>query len=160
MPDLPGWSMHGGQPVDAAFQTRRRDLLLAAFADFRPDVVIIEAFPFGRRQVRFELLPLLDAVAAARPRPLLVCSLRDILQERSKPGRDEESVALVRGAISTGCWCMAIPASCGWRTAFRWQRGSPTGWSTPGWWRRRLRRRRPSASTSWCRPAAGRWGAT
>ena len=31
------------------------------------DIVIIEAFPFGRRQMRFELLPLLDAVTAMRP---------------------------------------------------------------------------------------------
>ncbi len=61
-----------------------------------PDVVMIEAFPFGRRQVRFELLPLLDAIAAAHPRPLTVTSVRDILQENRKPGRDEESLALVQ----------------------------------------------------------------
>lgn len=84
-----------GRPADAAYLDARRDLLLKAFHDTAPDVVITEAFPFGRRQMRFELLPLLDAIAARRPRPVLVASLRDILQERSKPERDEETAKLV-----------------------------------------------------------------
>lgn len=83
-----------GTPVDDAFKDRRRNLLLAAFREARPDVVIIEAFPFGRRQVRFELVPLLEAIASRTPPPLVLSSVRDILQERRKPGRDEESVAL------------------------------------------------------------------
>lgn len=85
-----------GNPVDEDFLHRRRDLLLETFHAVRPDIVMIEAFPFGRRQMRFELLPLLDAIAAASPRPKLVTSVRDILQERSKPGRDEETVALIK----------------------------------------------------------------
>lgn len=84
-----------GRPVDKAFEAIRRDLLLDAFRRSKPDIVMIEAFPFGRRQVRFELLPLLDEIAAMPDRPLVACSLRDILQARAKPGRDEESVALV-----------------------------------------------------------------
>lgn len=86
-----------GNPVDAAFLERRRDLLLGSFHQARPDIVIIEAFPFGRRQMRFELLPLLDAIEAMNPRPKLLTSVRDILQERTKPGRDEETVDLVKG---------------------------------------------------------------
>ncbi len=85
-----------GQPVDDAFKERRCALLLEAFKACSPDIVLLEAFPFGRRQVRFELLPLLDAIAVANPKPLLMTSLRDILQERAKPGRDEETVALIR----------------------------------------------------------------
>jgi predicted glycosyltransferase len=85
-----------GQPLDDAFKAHRRDALLAAFHSTRPDVVVTEAFPFGRRQVRFELLPLIDAINAANPRPVLCTSIRDILQTRAKPGRDEETVALVR----------------------------------------------------------------
>ncbi|MCF3642460.1 glycosyl transferase, partial [Rhizobium sp. TRM95111] len=85
-----------GRPVDAAFEARRRDLLLGAFRDVEPDILMIEAFPFGRRQVRFELLPLLEAARARRPKPAVVTSVRDILQARTKPGRDEESVTLVR----------------------------------------------------------------
>ncbi|MDM9624750.1 glycosyltransferase [Rhizobium sp. S152] len=85
-----------GVAADSAFLERRRDLLLQAFRDASPDVVIIEAFPFGRRQMRFELLPLLDAIENATPRPKLLSSVRDILQENRKPGRDEETVALVQ----------------------------------------------------------------
>ncbi|MBW8662469.1 hypothetical protein K1Y00_28870, partial [Klebsiella pneumoniae subsp. pneumoniae] len=70
--------------------------LLATFHAVRPDIVIIEAFPFGRRHMRFELLPLLDAILATSPRPKLLTSVRDILQERSKPGRDEETVTLIK----------------------------------------------------------------
>lgn len=84
-----------GKPVDKAFEERRRDLLLKLFRDIAPDILLVEAFPFGRRQMRFELLPLL-AAAASLPRPLIACSIRDILQERVKPGRNEETAALVQ----------------------------------------------------------------
>ena len=85
-----------GHAVDDAFEEMRRDLLLAAYRQCHPDIVMIEAFPFGRRQVRFELIPLLDAIKSDADGPLVVCSVRDILQERPKPGRDAESVALIK----------------------------------------------------------------
>ena len=82
-----------GQPIDEVFRARRRDALLAAFDRLAPDALLIEAFPFGRRQVRFELLPLLKAAHARNPRPLIASSVRDILQANRKPGRDQETVA-------------------------------------------------------------------
>ncbi len=82
----------GGGIVDETFKDRRRDLLLATLARLRPDIVIIEAFPFGRRKMRFELLPFLDAIAAMDPKPKLVSSVRDILQEVGKIERDQETV--------------------------------------------------------------------
>ena len=85
-----------GVAVDQRFLDRRRDLLLQAFHNARPEVVIIEAFPFGRRQMRFELLPLIDAIEASNPRPKLFSSVRDILQENRKAGRDAETVGLVQ----------------------------------------------------------------
>lgn len=91
-----GLSDGDGNPVTDAFQQHRKNLLIDALHASKPDVVIIEAFPFGRRQMRFELLPLLDAIAAMEPRPLVATSLRDILQERVKPGRAEETVELVK----------------------------------------------------------------
>lgn len=91
-----GLADENGNAVDQQFLDNRRDLLLQAFAAIAPDVVIIEAFPFGRRQMRFELLPLLDAIKAASPRPKLMTSVRDILQQNRKPGRDEETVALLK----------------------------------------------------------------
>ncbi len=71
------------RPLDAALEAARRAQLLALFATLSPQVVITEMFPFGRRAFRFELLPLLEAIAAARPRPWLVCSVRDILVLKS-----------------------------------------------------------------------------
>jgi predicted glycosyltransferase len=84
-----------GAPVGPVLETTRRELLLKAFQDLRPDILIVEAFPFGRRQMRFELLPLLEAARNASGKSLVVSSIRDILQERSKPGRNEETVDLV-----------------------------------------------------------------
>jgi predicted glycosyltransferase len=79
-----------GEPVDEAWKARRRDALLAAFRDSAADVVLVELFPFGRRQMRFELLPLLEAVHEENPRPLVVCSVRDLLQPHA--AREEETL--------------------------------------------------------------------
>jgi predicted glycosyltransferase len=92
-----GLADQSGTPVEQRFLDDRRDLLLDAFRTSSPDVVIIEAFPFGRRQMRFELLPLLEAISSARPHPKLFTSVRDILQQQKKAGRDEETVNLIDG---------------------------------------------------------------
>ncbi len=85
-----------GKPLDAPLRRTRIAALLAAFAAEKPDIVVLEAFPFGRRQMRFELLPLIEAIEAlGADKPLLVASVRDILQDRVKPGRNEETAALV-----------------------------------------------------------------
>ena len=84
------------KPIDDTFRHRRCGMLLEAYRNVQPDIVLLEAFPFGRRQVRFELLPLIDAIEASTPKPVLLSSIRDILQKRTKPGRDEESARLVR----------------------------------------------------------------
>ncbi|PRD42432.1 glycosyl transferase [Phyllobacterium phragmitis] len=86
-----------GNPVDDAFKEKRCRILLEAFDSCRPDIVILEAFPFGRRQMRFELLPLLESISAMSPKPFVVASIRDILQERTKPGRSEETIGLING---------------------------------------------------------------
>jgi predicted glycosyltransferase len=84
-----------GKPVGETLKAQRRELLLDALHGSRPDGVLIEAFPFGRRQMRFELLPLLEAVHNMRPRPLIASSIRDILQESRKPERIRESADMV-----------------------------------------------------------------
>ena len=84
-----------GEPADADIKARRTNELLAAFERSRPDVVLIEAFPFGRRQMRFELIPLLEAAHQSRRRPHIVSSVRDILQESSRPDRARETVAIL-----------------------------------------------------------------
>jgi predicted glycosyltransferase len=85
-----------GRPVDDALRAARREELLAAFARARPDAVVVEAFPFGRRAFRFELDPLLAAARSARPRPLVACSLRDIVVAPEAAARQEQIVARIR----------------------------------------------------------------
>lgn len=84
-----------GEPVDDAFKTMRRDRLLSILHDIRPQAILTEAFPFGRRQMRFELLPFLDAARALPERPMIFASIRDILQKRPKPERDVETLDYV-----------------------------------------------------------------
>jgi predicted glycosyltransferase len=82
--------------VEAAC-ARRTELLLAALATERPAVVLIEMYPFGRRKFEFELVPLLDAVAAlGAARPRVVCSLRDILVQRPSGQAKHDERAVTR----------------------------------------------------------------
>ncbi len=85
-----------GDPASHEIKARRTAELIAVFEQRRPDIVLIEAFPFGRRQMRFELMPLLEAAHQRSPRPRIVASIRDILQESAKPGRARETVDLLQ----------------------------------------------------------------
>ena len=85
-----------GAPISDQEKAVRRDFLLNLFNKLSPDVLIIELYPFGRRQLRFELLPLLDASRARDNRPVVVSSVRDILVEKKRPERDQEMVELAR----------------------------------------------------------------
>jgi predicted glycosyltransferase len=76
-----------GGAADAAYLSERGRMLLATFEGFRPDAIVTELFPFGRRLLAGEFLGLLDAAQAAKPRPAVLCSIRDILQPPSKPQR-------------------------------------------------------------------------
>ena len=87
-----------GNPVDDAWREQRRALLLARFDAFRPDVVITELFPLGRRVLSFELLPLLEAAHRRSPRPLVLSSVRDVLAPKNDPHKTEEMIARVYGA--------------------------------------------------------------
>lgn len=88
-----------GEPVGDAWKAHRRARLLQLYEEVGPDIVLTELFPFGRRQLRFELLPLLDRAAADRARsgrPRIACSVRDILVQSPKPERTGEMLARVR----------------------------------------------------------------
>jgi predicted glycosyltransferase len=85
-----------GRPVDDALRTARCNALLAAFAEAAPEAVLIEAYPFGRRSFRFELEPLVAAARTRRPRPLVLCSLRDIVVAPEDEKRRHEIVDRVR----------------------------------------------------------------
>jgi len=88
--------LHGdGRVFSDEDKTDRSQTLLDLFLDVRPDIVITEAFPFGRRQMRFELIPLLQAAREAQWKPMIAASIRDIMQEGRKEKRVIESSNLV-----------------------------------------------------------------
>ena len=73
-------------------QHTRRTMLLEVFDRLRPDIVIVELFPFGRKRFAFELLPLLAHIRLSGGATRVVCSLRDILVKKSDQTRHEEWV--------------------------------------------------------------------
>ncbi|MBT5241732.1 MAG: glycosyl transferase, partial [Rhodospirillaceae bacterium] len=79
-----------GNPVDASWRESRKESLLNLFAHVRPNVLITETFPFGRRLMRFELDSLLKRAAQTTPKPLIAASIRDILEPKSTPERYDE----------------------------------------------------------------------
>ena len=84
------------RPVAEAWRHARRDQLLRVLDEHRPNVVVTETYPFGRRLLRFELSPLLDRLAVEHPATRLVSSVRDIVERRSKPERERETLEVVR----------------------------------------------------------------
>lgn len=80
--DFSGLVDDHGEPVDDWLKQQRTDMLIAAVQDFTPDIILVEMFPFGRRQMRFELLPMLESAREMSPRPRIVSSVRDIINSR------------------------------------------------------------------------------
>ncbi|TVQ97808.1 MAG: hypothetical protein EA399_12295 [Desulfovibrionales bacterium] len=73
--------------------TRRRQRLLEHLREARPDLFLIELFPFGRKRFGFELLPVLEASRRGElGRCRTVCSVRDILVEKRDPAKYEARV--------------------------------------------------------------------
>ena len=61
-----------------------------------PDVLSSRAFPLGRRCSRFELIPLLEASKRCEQAAKVLCSIRDILEPKSKPERNAETVGYLQ----------------------------------------------------------------
>ncbi len=83
-------------PIDDDWRERRAARLMTAFEAIEPDVVMVEQFPFGRRQFRFELMPLLAAARTAPRAPRTVSSVRDVLVRKDDPKRNTEMVTVAR----------------------------------------------------------------
>ena len=86
IPANPEWGV-------AQIQHQRKEILFALFEQFRPDIFIVELFPFGRTIFGFELLPVLKAIRKGVLGAVKsVCSLRDVLVEKRDPIEYEERV--------------------------------------------------------------------
>jgi predicted glycosyltransferase len=68
-------------------QNQRKALLLKTFADFQPDFLMIEGYPFKKFQFEFEAIPLLELARSAQYNTKIVCSLRDIVMAQDYPDR-------------------------------------------------------------------------
>jgi predicted glycosyltransferase len=81
-----------GQSV-AEIQHQRKEILFSLFEDQRPDLFIVELYPFGRTIFGYELEPLLKSVGQGLFGDVkCVCSLRDILVEKKHARAYEERV--------------------------------------------------------------------
>lgn len=84
-----------GCVVDDTFRDARKHTLLDVWRKTDPQLLLIELFPFGRRQMRFELLALLDAARQSTTPPLIVSSVRDVLGGgQGDPQRQQRMLAL------------------------------------------------------------------
>jgi predicted glycosyltransferase len=79
-------------------QDLRRKRLLGLFDEIRPDALVIELFPFGRKRFAFELVPLLERAQTRNSETLVASSLRDILVEKSDQAKHEERVCRIVNA--------------------------------------------------------------
>lgn len=83
----------GGGDIDA-IKRERRARLLTLMRREAPQLFLVELYPFGRRAFRFEIDPVLEAVAAGGlPACRVACSVRDILVEKPQAADREAWVA-------------------------------------------------------------------
>ncbi|QBF30668.1 glycosyltransferase family protein [Thalassococcus sp. S3] len=84
-----------GSPASSAYLANRTATLCNAMVQAKPDILITELFPFGRRSLNDEFLALLERAHDMQPRPRIYCSIRDILAPPSKPAKAERTDDIV-----------------------------------------------------------------
>ena len=71
----------------------RQDRLVTLFEREKPDIFLVELYPFGRKAFRFELDPVLHGIDSQRLSSCgVVCSVRDILVEKEDQFKHESRV--------------------------------------------------------------------
>jgi predicted glycosyltransferase len=106
-----------GAPIGPEHLAARWSALLTALAEARPDVVVTELFPFGRRVLADEFMALVGEARARQPRPLLLASVRDILAAPAKPERVAEAhrrLAELYGAVLAHGDPALLPLDASW----------------------------------------------
>lgn len=71
-------------------EEKRTKILLDTCDRFKPDILIIELYPFGRRRFSFELIPLVEKAKSLGTK--IVSSVRDIVVTKQNQVRHEEKV--------------------------------------------------------------------
>ncbi|MFD2204912.1 glycosyltransferase family protein [Kiloniella antarctica] len=83
------------RPIDKAFKQSRAQHLQEIFNKTKPRLILLEMFPFGRRQMRFELVPLLETAKNSSSPPKIISSVRDILVKAPKQERIDEMLTWI-----------------------------------------------------------------
>lgn len=99
-----------GTVAGAGYLAARGQEMVRAVNEVRPDIVITELFPFGRRVLRDEFIGLLKAAHALAPRPVILASIRDILAPPSKPEKAVVSAKIIADSYD-GVLVHSDPAS-------------------------------------------------
>lgn len=106
-----------GIVLSDATRNTRIDLIVSTLARVKPDVVITETFPFGRRALKNEFLALCEQADAMRPRPAIVASIRDLLNPPSTQAKAEDAeifVARFFDGILVHGDARLVPPQAGW----------------------------------------------
>lgn len=77
------------EDIDDAWKSTRVKASIQALEAEDYDLVLTETYPFGRRQLDFELTPLLEAAKAKQTPPLIATSIRDILVRKKELWKEE-----------------------------------------------------------------------
>ena len=93
-------------------QERRRQILLETIARIRPEIFIIELFPFARSILYKELIPAIQKARAINPKAKVICSVREIIKKApgkelsaKKPPHPETSFFIPRMIwYAVSCW--------------------------------------------------------
>lgn len=76
-----------------SIQLKRTQVLCDTLKELQPDIFLVELFPFGRKRFSFELMPALELAKQGELGNMrTVCSVRDILVEKSTPQKFENRV--------------------------------------------------------------------
>lgn len=82
-----------GAPVSEKYLAERQAMAVATVSECRPNIVLTELFPFGRRVLASEFLAVMTA-ARQQARPVSIfASIRDILAPPSRPERAQETLS-------------------------------------------------------------------
>lgn len=107
----------GGDLASDAYRQNRIDIIRQTIAAERPDILMTELYPFGRRGLADEFLAAIEA-ARALPRPAaVVSSIRDILAPPSKPKRVTQTEAILADhydAVLVHSDPAIVPLSASW----------------------------------------------
>jgi predicted glycosyltransferase len=77
------------EDIDDAWKSARVNASIQALHAEDYDLLLTETYPFGRRQLDFELTPLLEAAKAISKPPLVATSIRDILVRKKELWKEE-----------------------------------------------------------------------